>query len=68
MNTLNNRLFKTNREFIKHINHNNRYISLRSIFDTENKYDFNTAVKYKLNDRTYDFNTAVKNRIYDIIL
>lgn len=58
--------FTTNREFVKHVVHNKNSIYLRSIFDTENKFDFNTAVKYRLSDHTFDFNTAVKDKISSV--
>lgn len=60
------RKFTTNREFVKHVVYNKNNIYLRSIFDTENKFDFNNAVKYRLSDHTFDFVSAVKNKISSV--
>lgn len=56
------RIYPTNREFIKRLKHNNFEYVLRSIYDSDDKYDFNAAVKYNKLNKCYDFTTAVKNK------
>ena len=61
MNKSYNRLYPANREFIKKIKHNNYMYTLRSIYDTDNKYDFNAAVRYNRVNNRYDFDKAVRD-------
>ena len=39
-----NRKYPTNREFVKTLRHNGKNYTLRSIFDTDNQFDFDKTI------------------------
>lgn len=58
--------FPANREFVKSFRHNKQNYILRSIYDADNKYDFDNIVKYNKNTRNYDFDAAVKRKYTEL--
>ena len=50
------RRYPTNREFIKKLRHNGNTYTLRSIFDTDNQYDFDaTIAKFNRDSNKFSF-------------
>lgn len=50
------RRYPTNREFIKKLRHNRNTYTLRSIFDTDNQYDFDaTIAKFNRDSNKFSF-------------
>ena len=50
------RRYPTNREFIKKLMHNGNTYTLRSIFDTDNQYDFDaTIAKFNRDSNKFSF-------------
>lgn len=50
------RRYPTNREFIKKLRHNGNTYTLRSIFDTDNQYDFDTTIaKFNRDSNKFSF-------------
>ena len=59
------RKYPTNREFRKTIRHNGHNYTLRSVFDTDNQYDFdNTYVNYDKTYHTYNFDNHLQKKSY----
>ena len=42
-----NKKYPTNREFVKTLRHNGKNYTLRSIFDTDNQFDFDISIQQK---------------------
>ena len=55
-----NRKYPTNREFVKTLRHNGKNYKLRSIFDTDNQFDFDkTITKYNKSKNRFDFDMSI---------
>lgn len=58
-----NRKYPTNREFVKTLRHNGKNYTLRSIFDTDNQFDFDkTIVKYNKSKNKFDFDISIQQK------
>ena len=58
-----NRKYPTNREFVKTIRHNGKNYKLRSIFDTDNQFDFDkTIAKYNKSENRFDFDISIQQK------
>jgi len=55
-----NRKYPTNREFVKTLRHNGKNYTLRSIFDTDNQFDFDkTIAKYNKSENRFNFDMSI---------
>ena len=55
-----NKKYPTNREFVKTLRHNGKNYTLRSIFDTDNQFDFDkTIAKYNKSENGFDFDISI---------
>lgn len=58
-----NRKYPTNREFVKTLRHNGKNYTLRSIFDTDNQFDFDkTIAKYNKFKNRFDFDISIQQK------
>lgn len=58
-----NRKYPTNREFVKTLRHNGKNYKLRSIFDTDNQFDFDkTIAKYNKPENRFDFDISIQQK------
>ena len=58
-----NRKYPTNREFVKTLRHNGKNYKLRSIFDTDNQFDFDkTITKYNKSKNRFDFDMSIQQK------
>lgn len=58
-----NRKYPTNREFVKTLRHNGKNYTLRSIFDTNNQFDFDkTIAKYNQSENKFEFDMSIQQK------
>ena len=58
-----NKKYPTNREFVKTLRHNGKNYKLRSIFDTDNQFDFDkTIAKYNKSKNRFDFDISIQQK------
>ena len=58
-----NRKYPTNREFVKTLRHNGKNYTLRSIFDTDNQFDFDkTIAKYNKSENRFYFDMSIQQK------
>ena len=58
-----NRKYLTNREFVKTLRHNGKNYKIRSIFDTDNQFDFDkTIAKYNKSENRFDFDISIQQK------
>ena len=58
-----NRKYPTNREFVKTLRHNGKNYKLRSIFDTDNQFDFDkTIAKYNKSENRFYFDMSIQQK------
>lgn len=58
-----NKKYPTNREFVKTLRHNGKNYTLRSIFDTDNQFDFDkTIAKYNKSKNRFDFDISIQQK------
>ena len=58
-----NRKYPTNREFVKTLRHNGKNYKLRSIFDTDNQFDFDKTIsKYNKSENRFDFDISIQQK------
>lgn len=62
------RRYPTNREFIKKLRHNGNTYTLRSIFDTDNQYDFDaTIAKFNRDSNKFSFDRRLQQLYHEQI-
>ena len=60
------RRYPTNREFIKKLMHNGNTYTLRSIFDTDNQYDFDaTIAKFNRDSNKFSFDKRLQQLYHE---
>lgn len=60
------RRYPTNREFIKKLRHNGNTYTLRSIFDTDNQYDFDTTIaKFNRDSNKFSFDKRLQQLYHE---
>lgn len=58
-----NRKYPTNREFVKTLRHNGKNYTIRSIFDTDNQFDFDrTIAKYNKSENRFNFDMSIQQK------
>ena len=58
-----NRKYPTNREFVKTLRHNGKNYTLRSIFDTDNQFDFDKTISnYNKSETRFDFHISIQQK------